>query len=67
MKWSNAIPKIPGFYWVAEADEKPHIVEIGIEPDSHKMLFVLIPGDNHKYPLDMWPKALWCGPLEHPE
>jgi len=67
LNWSTLPPTDPGFYWIAEADEKPHIVEIGIESDSHNMLYVLLPGDDKKCPLDMWSNALWCGPLEHPE
>ena len=67
LKWSAMPPTDPGFYWLAEADEKPHIVEIAIESDSHNMLYVFIPGDDKKYLLNSWPKALWCGPLKSPE
>jgi len=67
LKWSDALPEAPGFYWVAEAKQKPHIIDIGIESDSHNMLYIFIPGDDKKYPLYMWPNVLWCGPLEHPE
>lgn len=67
MKWSNTKPTEPGYYWLAEANERPHIAEIGIESDSHNMLYVLLPGDDTKYSIEMWSGALWCGPLIHPK
>ncbi len=57
-------PTDPGFYWLAEAGEEPHIVEVCIESDSHNMFFVRLPDDDHKYPLAIWEGALWFGPLE---
>lgn len=60
-------PADPGFYWLAEQDEQPHLVEVDVESDSHGMLFVRLPDDDHKYPFEMWPGALWCGPLKSPE
>ncbi len=67
MNWFKKYPTEPGFYWVVEAGEDPHIVEVGIESDSHRMLYVLLPGDTEKYPLEMWNKALWHGPLASPQ
>ncbi len=57
-------PTDPGFYWLAEAGEEPHLVEVCIESDSHNMFYVLIPGDEQKHPLDLWSGALWFGPLK---
>ncbi len=67
MKWSTEKPKEPGYYWIAEAGEKPHAVLVEIESDSHSMLFVLLPGDKEKYPLEIWNGALWMGPVPMPE
>lgn len=53
-----------GFYWLSEDDEPPFIVEVGVEPDSHSMFFVLLPGENYKYPPDLWPDASWIGPVD---
>lgn len=57
-------PTDPGFYWLAEKDEEPHVVEVCIESDSHGMYHVLLPDDACKCPLEKWPDALWFGPLK---
>jgi hypothetical protein len=56
-------PTEPGFYWLAEKGEPPFIVEVNVEPDSHGMFFVLLPGEDYKYPPDLWPHASWIGPV----
>lgn len=63
MNWFKAYPIDPGFYWVAEVGQDPYLVEVGVESDSHSMFYVLLPGDNRKYPIEIWKKAFWCGPL----
>lgn len=67
MKWFKETPREPGFYWIAEAGGIPHVVEVNIEHDSHNMIYVLLPGDDHKYSLEFWEGALWMGPLRLPE
>lgn len=57
-------PTDPGFYWLAEQGEEAHIVEVCIESDSHGMYYVLLPDESYRYSLDMWPGALWFGPLD---
>jgi hypothetical protein len=54
----------PGFYFVAEQGEQPHLVQIGIENDSHNMYYVLLPDDDYKYDLGLWENALWFGPID---
>jgi hypothetical protein len=60
----KARPAEPGFYWLIESGEPPFIVEVCIESDSHCMFFVQLPGDNYKYPTDLWPHASWIGPVD---
>jgi hypothetical protein len=57
-------PVDPGFYWLAEEGEKPQIVEVCVESDSHNMFSVLLPGHDYKYPLGFWEGALWFRPLD---
>jgi hypothetical protein len=57
-------PTNPGFYWLAESGERPHIVEVDVESDSHGMFFVQLPGEDHKYPPEIWPDASWIGPVD---
>lgn len=66
MVWTKAKPREPGFYWVVEAGETPHIVEIDVIPDSHNMMSVLLPGDDQRAPIEIFDGALWHGPLEPP-
>ncbi len=66
MKWSKTYPTEPGFYWVIMEGEEPHLVEVGIESDSHRMLYVLQPGDTNKYSIELWSKAYWYGPIASP-
>ena len=61
---SKPKPTVPGFYWVAEAGEEPHIVEVGVESDSNDLFFVTLPDDDYKYPLSIWNGALWFGPVD---
>lgn len=67
MKWSTDKPIEPGYYWIAEAGEKPLMVEVNVESDSHNLMFVLLPGDDERYPLAIWNGALWMGPIAVPE
>lgn len=57
-------PTEPGFYWLAEDGMPVHLVQLCIEPDSHSMYYVLLPGDDYKYEQEIWPGALWFGPLD---
>jgi hypothetical protein len=66
MRWTTEKPSEPGYYWIAEANEQLHIVQIGIVSNSHNMMYVLLPGDNEKYLLGVWEGALWMGPLPIP-
>jgi hypothetical protein len=54
----------PGFYWLIEAGMPPHLVEVDIESDSHGMFFVVLPGEDHRYPPALWPDAAWVGPVD---
>jgi hypothetical protein len=63
MKLSSDYPTEPGYYEIWEPDCEPIEVRVEVEPDSHGLFYVLIPGDDHKYPLDFWQGALWFGPL----
>lgn len=54
----------PGIYLLAQAGEVMHLVKLGIESDSHKMYFVMLPHDDKKYSLGTWPGAVWFGPLD---
>jgi len=56
-------PSEPGFYWLIEDGMPPHIVEVNVESDSHGMFFVLLPGEDYKYPPELWPDASWIGPV----
>ena len=56
-------PKDPGLYWLWEFGEDPHLVRVDIELDSHGLFFVRIPGDECKYPIDLWMDAIWIGPV----
>jgi len=56
-------PVRPGFYWLIEAGMPPHLVEVAVESDSHGIFFVLLPGEDYKYPLELWPDASWVGPV----
>lgn len=67
MKWDTMPPTDPGFYWIAEAGEQPRIVEVNVASNSHKMVEIMLPGDEMRYPVAIWAGALWCGPLEAPE
>ncbi len=57
-------PVDPGFYWFSAEGEAPHIVEVGIESDSHGLYYVLLPDNLRKYPLDCFPGAKWFGPID---
>jgi hypothetical protein len=63
MKLSSDYPSDPGCYEIWEVDCEPFEVRVEVESDSHGLFYVLIPGDDHKYPLDLWQGALWFGPL----
>ena len=67
LKWNTLPPTDPGFYWIAEAGEQPHIVQVNITSDSHNMVEIMLPGDEITYPVEIWVGALWCGPLKSPE
>jgi hypothetical protein len=67
LRWSTKPPTEPGYYWIVEEGEVPHVVQINIVSDSTNMFEVLLPGDEMKYSIEMWGGALWCGPLQHPE
>ncbi len=67
LRWSKNKPAANGFYWLAEAGMKPHIVEINQVDDSHDKRYVSLPGDNEQYPLSIYDDALWLGPLPDPE
>jgi hypothetical protein len=67
LKWNKLLPAVSGFYWLAEAGMQPHIVQVFVDSGSHKKIKVMLPGDEKKYPVDVWPGALWCGPLKSPE
>jgi hypothetical protein len=54
-------PSEPGFYWFTEGGKQPHIIEVIVESDSHRMFLVRLPDDDHKYPFDLWPGARWFG------
>ena len=64
MNCPTKAPTEPGFYWLSEAGAPPFIVEVCIESDSHGMFFVLLPGEDHKYPPALWPDATWTGPVD---
>lgn len=64
--WSTARPTAPGLYLTANLGGTPDIVEIGGDPAARKGLFVKVPGDEKKYPLDEWRKPLWKGPISPP-
>ena len=57
-------PTGPGFYWLAENGEPLHLVELCVESDSHRMFYVLLPGEDYRYHVDLWAGALWFGPLD---
>ena len=67
LKWNTLPPTIPGFYWIAEGGEIPHIVQVDAALDARNKFEVLLPGDEMRYPPEMWAGALWCGPLISPE
>lgn len=60
MNWTNERPHIAGYYWVIERDKEPSIVEVLDEEGKRSVLKI---GDNRKYPIEVWYKAIWCGPL----
>ena len=66
MQWSSTYPDHPGYYWLSEAGEAPFIVKVDVESDSHGMFFVQFPGNDQKYPFELWPGARWLGPFETP-
>jgi hypothetical protein len=53
---------MPGYYLVCEPDGEAFMVHVDFESDSHE-LFFRIPGDEQKYPLELWENALWYGPV----
>lgn len=57
-------PTDPGFYFIAEAGEQPHLVQVCVETDSYKMYFVFLPDEDYKYDLGLWHGAVWFGPVE---
>jgi len=57
-------PTEPGFYFIAEAGEQPHLVKVCVENDSHDMYYVLLPDEDYKYHIALWDGALWFGPVE---
>ncbi len=63
MKWSSCYPTVPGYYLVVEDGIEPVLLKVDVESDSHNMFFATIPGEGHKYPLDLWQGALWYGPV----
>ncbi len=67
LRWSTQPPTEPGYYWIAEDGMQPHVVQVDIISDSNNMLEILLPGDDRKYPVEVWNGALWCGPLRSPE
>ena len=64
LKWNTLPPTDPGYYWLAETGTQPHIVRVDVGSDSHKKVKVVLPDDDMKYPVEMWPGALWSGPLK---
>lgn len=66
MNWSIDQPVTLGFYWVSEAGQPPHIVEIQARPGFEQTPFVILPGDDKHYPIELYRKALWYGPLVAP-
>ncbi len=67
LKWFSKPPSDPGFYWLAEDGMQPHMVQLDFVVDTSDKLEVLLPGDERKYSIDIWSKALWCGPLKSPQ
>lgn len=61
MNWTKERPHIAGYYWLSEAGRESCIIEIRIENGK---CFVFRTGDTRQYPLEVWKKALWCGPLD---
>ncbi len=57
-------PTESGFYFIAEAGEQPHLVQVCIENDSHNMYYVLLPVEDYKYHIILWDGALWSNPVE---
>jgi len=64
MIWPANRPTKPGFYWLTENGEIPFIVEVDVESDSNRMFFVRLPGEDYKYPLELWPDVSWIGPVD---
>lgn len=60
MNWIKEWPNDSGYYWLVELDKDPCIVEVRNEGGKRTVLRI---GDTRQYPIEVWSKALWCGPL----
>ncbi len=60
MNWTKEWPRDSGYYWLVEPDKDPCIVEVRNEEGKQIVLRI---GDTRQYPIEVWNKALWCGPL----
>jgi hypothetical protein len=63
MKWSSAYPDAPGYYFVLESDAEPIMVQVEVVTNSHTRVYVVIPGDSRRRPIELWENALWYGPV----
>ena len=62
-EWTTDRPTKPGRYWCQMPDIRPHVVELVLEPDSHRLTIA----QSGTYVNDLEPENYrWAGPVEPP-
>ena len=62
-EWTTDRPTKPGRYWCQMRDIRPHVVELVLEPDSHRLTIA----QTGTCVNDLEPEHYrWAGPLEPP-
>ncbi len=63
LTWTTDKPTKPGQYWCQMRDIRPHVVEVVLETDSHRLTIA----QTGTYVDDLEPEYYrWAGPLEPP-